>query len=253
MENSPFSKLPAELRVQIFELVLYSPSDTGVLKYDNEGVKFDDWMIANHRRALTTVCRQFRAESYLIFYRLSKICFFPLELDKFEPGFFAARNREKELMMWEYLGNPLDSFAGLLFHLGDECKGNIETVDVCIGTWNANWASDRDALVVWLTRDLAGVLTLFEGSDARINLCFDMDLPRTYFNDRNTLPVSLPISDIAEAHHVLEDVIQRENQVATSWFPYISKKRRQILGQCYVSLKKYLDLLQRQIEDSRSR
>ena len=243
MDNSPFGRLPAELRVEIFEFALSSSNDTNVLIYDDEGPSFAPWVTANHRRALTMVCSQIRAESFPIFYRFNKLCFFPLVLDKFVPGFFHTDTGAKERALWEYLGNWLGPLSEFLDHLGEECMKQVEQVQVCIGTWNIHWASHRNSLMVWLTRGLAGILKLFRNSNAVVSLHFDFEYPQ-FAMDRRVRDVSLPISDIEAAYHVLEDVIAEEKEVTADQYLSLTKARRKHLDQCFVGLYQYLGFLE---------
>ena len=136
MDDSLMGKLPPELRLEIFEYVLYSELETGVIECDDKGPKLPPWMTTHNRRALTTVCRQLRAETFPRFYRCHKISFSSMILDKFQPGFFRTEDEGHLQMIWDYLGSPRtwqDSLCSWLYHVGPEVADNIETLEVHIG------------------------------------------------------------------------------------------------------------------------
>ena len=87
---------------------------------------------------------------------------------------------------------------------------------------------------------------LFRDSNTQVNLCFDLDLPRFYFNKHKVSDVSLPISDLGAAHEALEKTMRREKHAATDRHAHSSGKRREHLDQCHMLLCDYLEFLERQ-------
>ena len=214
MENSPFSKLPPELRVQIFEYVLYSRHETGVFEWDDKGPKLLPWMTADHRQALTMVCRDIRAECFPVFYRFERVCFYPLILNKFQPGFFVTGDIDTQETMWKYLGplyNWPERFSGWLSHMGDDIQENINGFEIHVGTFKRTWSSLENPLMARLTKDLASVVKLFGRTGTQVHLCF---LLESHWSGRPS-QVSLPISNMAAAHDALDECIERAKCLTT--------------------------------------
>lgn len=250
METSPFSKLPAELRLEIYGYVLSSPDDDGKCTYDHQDPKLPLWLASNNRRALTAVSSQMRTETSSLTYDFRNISSIPLVLNRYEPPCFHHSNREKVLMLWKYLSDPSGSFSARLEHLGDKVKTKIQQVEVCIGTWNVGWVVHDNVLIEWLTRNLARLVQSLVESDTQISLCFNFDYKKHRLEVKTN--VALSISDIATAYRVFEDSIENETLAVEQKFVagrhvYVLHKFRQYLNQCRVLLNEYLHTFESQI------
>ena len=222
MDNSPFRKLPPELRVQIFEYALYSPHETGVFEWDDKGPKLVPWMTAEHRQALTMVCTQIRAECFPLFYRFDRLRFSPLILNKFQPGFFVTGDNDSQEMMWKYLGplgNWLERFSSWLEHMGDGIRNNINDFEIHVGTWKRTWSSLENPLIARLTKDLASVVKLFESTHTQVHLCLQLEAYE--IGSSQVTEVSLPISNMVAAHETLDECIERGKDLTPYRYPYL--------------------------------
>jgi hypothetical protein len=232
METSPLSKLPPELRLEIFEYVFDLEDETGVLECDDRGPKLPPWMVMNNRRALTKVCRQIRAETFPIFYRCHKISLCPMILDKFQPGFFRTDDEGHLQMIWDYLGPPQTWQGNLnswLYHLGPEVVDEIKTIDIHIGVWEKSWIEEiPNPLIEWLNEALANIVRMFETSEIRVNLCFTLEIQHWAVHTHDYL--RLPISEMSAAYDLLsKECIRRvEEAVENSSYHIWSSLQREI-------------------------
>jgi hypothetical protein len=212
MDHSPFRKLPPEIRIEIFEYVLYSPSETGAFEWDDKGPTLAPWMTANKRQALTSVCRQIRAESFPIFYRFDKISFGCMVLNKFQPGFFVTDDENKQQMIRDYLGPSstwVEKLSDWLEHMGDDIRKNIKTIDIHLGEWKKTWTSFENPLMVWLTEALARIVRYFDGYGTQVYLC---TLLQTHDFVTDHVRLYLPVSNMAAAYDALNDAVQQKKE-----------------------------------------
>ncbi|GAB1741907.1 hypothetical protein NU219Hw_g7313t1 [Hortaea werneckii] len=78
MDNSPFTKLSAELRNEIYHLVLHSPEDFKIVYIGN--IIFEDKVLRNENHqvqplALTATCKALRTETLQLFYAINTFTF----------------------------------------------------------------------------------------------------------------------------------------------------------------------------------
>ncbi|KAI7229122.1 F-actin capping protein [Hortaea werneckii] len=78
MDNSPFTKLSAELRNDIYHLVLYSPEGFNITYIGN--ILFEDKVLRNENNqvqplALTATCKALRTETLQLFYAINTFTF----------------------------------------------------------------------------------------------------------------------------------------------------------------------------------
>lgn len=78
MDNSPFTKLSAELRNEIYHLVLYSPEGFNITYIGN--ILFDDKVLRNENHqvqplALTATCKALRTETLQLFFAINAFTF----------------------------------------------------------------------------------------------------------------------------------------------------------------------------------
>ena len=249
MDNSPLGKLPPELRIEIFEYVLYSPLETGVFEWDNKGPSLAPWMTANKRQALTSVCRQIRAESFPRFYCFDKISFSAFILDRFQPGFFITDDLNKQRMIWKYLDSPkawAEKLSEWLEHMGADIKKNIKTIDIHIGTWKKTWTSFQNTLMIWLTEALARIVQYFQGTGTNVNLC---TLLQTHDWWTEYVELRLPISNIAVAYDTLNKTFQQKKEkLCRNGHPSIHRREERAHDQCRDLMRAYLEHLDTWIE-----
>ncbi|KAI7259288.1 hypothetical protein KC343_g2335 [Hortaea werneckii] len=96
MDNSPLTKLSAELRNEIYHLVLYSPKGFNIIYIGN--ILFDDKVLRNenhqvHPLALTATCKALRTETLQLFYALNTFTFKFKHFDLLEDVFGVFRDR----------------------------------------------------------------------------------------------------------------------------------------------------------------
>lgn len=250
MVDSPFGSLPPELRVKIFEYVLYSPEANNVFEFDDKGPRSASWMTANNRRALTAVCSQIRTESFPICYRFDKIQFQPRVLDKYVPGSFLMEV-DKQHMIWNYLRpleNWTETFSEWLDHMGDDTRKNIKTVDIHVGVWTKGWFSTENPLIVCLNRNLVGIVKLFEGSGTEVNLCCGLH-DDTYW--AKVVDVSLPLTDMPKAYETLESFVEQlRGQRSSLRWGQLSKEYSEHLNYSYEQMCIHLAFLEDGIKQS---
>ncbi|KAI7280677.1 hypothetical protein KC345_g4597 [Hortaea werneckii] len=96
MDNSPLTKLSAELRNEIYHLVLYSPEGFTIIYIGN--ILFDDKVLRNENHqvqplALTATCKALRTETLQLFYAINTFTFKFRHLDLLEDVFGVFRDR----------------------------------------------------------------------------------------------------------------------------------------------------------------
>ncbi|KAI7388471.1 hypothetical protein KC328_g8920 [Hortaea werneckii] len=96
MENSPFTKLSAELRNEIYHLVLYSPEGFSIVYIGN--ILFEDKVLRNENHqiqplALTATCKALRTETLQLFYAINTFTFKLKHFDSLEDIFDVFRDR----------------------------------------------------------------------------------------------------------------------------------------------------------------
>ncbi|RMY98375.1 hypothetical protein D0862_07616 [Hortaea werneckii] len=96
MDNSPLTKLSAELRNEIYHLVLYSPKGFNIIYIGN--ILFDDKVLRNenqqaHPLALTATCKALRTETLQLFYALNTFTIKFRHFDLLEDVFGVFRDR----------------------------------------------------------------------------------------------------------------------------------------------------------------
>ena len=209
MDGSPFRRLPPELRVRIFEYVLYLSDDTGTIVFDDKGPKLPTVTTQNHRQALTGVCRVTRAESYALIYNFKKLYFSPYTLDKYDPAFFWGSSLRMQQRIHDYLRsftNWHEIFTVWLEHVGPEIFNKIESLDVNIGGWKSGWSSVDSPVVVYIMEELAELVWLFRHSATTVNLGFNFDTG--YWGPKDPLQMALPVSNMEFARCELDKRIQ---------------------------------------------
>ena len=127
MDASPLGKLPAELRVAIFELVLRHPSGISI-EIDQGDLKLNSPSPGSHLLALPSTCRQARSESHAIFWRDNHFRFTVWAFnDVLEP---------REIQQVEAIGDRWPNvFHQWLRSIGSASQ-LVRSIDLDLGFWN---------------------------------------------------------------------------------------------------------------------
>lgn len=254
MDNSPFRKLPVELRLEIFENVLYSTHETGVFECDEKGPKLPPWMTSDNRQASTAVCRQIRAETFPRFYGCTKVSFCPMTLNKYQPGFFRTANEVRQQMIWEYLGSTrrwVERLSDWLDHMGPEIRRGITTIAIHLGTWKEVWSSLDNALMMWVIEALANIVCFSRDSGTQICLCFLFQMPGWFAGSvAGDGDLSMPISDMVTAYEVLNRFIHEQKDYGGQHISrYFRPDREETLDRGYTMLRTLLDRLGEKVQE----
>ncbi|KAF2160997.1 hypothetical protein M409DRAFT_28605 [Zasmidium cellare ATCC 36951] len=185
MEKYLFNKLPAELRLQIYELALVDQNSPIIItpeeRYDQ--IEPSAVRMRNLPFALINTCKQIRSEAFPIFISQNRFLFAPNN---------AWRRYEK-----------LPSTNRLWFSYLGEFVEDLKSLDVHLGTYRYEWIEweDLECDVTWVLKGIRALFRRHPKIKLSIKMAFKFSFSERFFNDLldRTFEVELYATTLAQA------------------------------------------------------
>ena len=153
MDNSQLSRLPAELRTAIYDLVLHHPSGI-CIEIDQGDLKLNSPAPASQPLALLATCHQIRSESIAVFWR---------NHFRFTVWAFNDVLEPREIQQAEALGDRWPQILRRWLESIGPGWGLMETIDLDLGFWNTARREVNDFSQQYVAPQLHNLRRLHDG------------------------------------------------------------------------------------------
>ena len=193
MEQSPLLRLPAELRIKIYEYALWHKDGITIKPY--LGKPSLSWLPKHNRPlALTSTCRQLRHESLPVFYSTS---LFTLEHTPLFREWQAGEQQSSE--------RALRHWAGVI---GRRNRSTIQRVEIVLDAWDTCVTS-----VGAVYRTVLRITRLFDSSKPTVYIRF----PTVSYGPRISIStITLSLGHLEQASSVLHQKLAQTTEKARS-------------------------------------
>lgn len=238
MDNSPFVKLPAELRVQIWEHVLSVPwPRDNIVRHGKSGFEFR-WDDPHY---LAGICRQFRDEFLSVYWRSHVLEIYRPNLEDWYSGDEDDSNGSGPQLLGTDLLRWLD-------HVGEDYLRCLSAVKIHLGDLELDEHRHMELLYGAVTKGLVHIIKLFQGSRTQVTLHFNVALRRGIGCFHAPAHAPLPLLNLH-----LADQIVKEHMNDITWFLPPARDQssselrdnwKQSVTNCQRTLEKFIECLQ---------
>ena len=182
MDSSRLSKLPRELRDEIWRLSLQLYEE--VFIFDEDGKPIVDAGVAEqHPLALSQTCKQIRAECHLMFYSLNQFCLESAVLT--QPYQFSTCKMANE--------PGFKTFKAWVDGLSPDCCTALKSINISLGELHHTYVAEDD---VWPRSWPIEELTEFVSSDKTRDVSWSLSFIAHSWTPRAPIPVNIAFENI---------------------------------------------------------
>jgi hypothetical protein len=182
MDSSLFSKLPRELRDEIWRLSLQLSEE--IFIFDEDGKPAIDAGVAEqHPLALSQTCKQIRTECHLVFYTLNQFCLESTVLT--QPYHFSTCKMANE--------PGFKTFKAWIDRLGPDSRAALKSINISLGELHHTYVAEDD---VWPRSWPIEELTDFMNVEKMKDLSWSLSFIAHAWPPRAPLPVNIAFENI---------------------------------------------------------